>query len=90
MKTAEDCFKHAIKRARERYGLWLTTNELKILSEQVKTNRALHLKTESRTRTHWLVEDKYIVVYNKNLQAITTFLPPECIYNYLGNHHYGN
>jgi hypothetical protein len=82
-KTKDDCHRHAIKRARERYQVWFTQEEMKRLSDKVGKAGSLHLLTESVSRTHWLIDDQYIVVYNKNLRAITTFLPPECIFNYL-------
>jgi hypothetical protein len=83
MKTAKDCFKHAIKRARERYDEWFTIKDMERMSLLIRQGKAKHLLNESHSRTHWLIEDKYIVVYNKNLSAITTFLPPEKIFLYL-------
>lgn len=86
MKTAKDCHRHAIKRARERYQAFFTFKEMEDLSKRVRWQKGVkHLLTESGTRTHWLIDDMYIVVYNRNLGAITTFLPPEAIYSYLGN-----
>lgn len=84
MKTAKDCYRHAIKRARERYQMFFTLKEMETLSRRVKNRDAKFLLAESHSRSHWLIDDQYIVVYNKNLGAITTFLPPEAIYNYLG------
>lgn len=89
-KKAKDCHRHAIKRARERYQEFFTYDEIEKMGQLIRQankpgqTRVKHLFTESHTRTHWLVDDKYIVVYNKALQAVTTFLPPESIYAYLG------
>ena len=88
-KTAKDCYRHAIKRARERYDAFFTFDEMEVLSRRIRQcnvpGRAgvVHLLTESGTRTHWLIDDQFIVVYNRNLKAITTFLPPDAIYSYL-------
>lgn len=83
MKTEKDCFRHAIRRARERYDEWFTLKDLERMSTAVRQGRAVHLLTESHSRSHWFLEDKFIVVYNRNLKAITTFLPPETVFNYL-------
>jgi len=64
--------------------------DMRRLSLKVQNRDALYLQTESRSRTHWLLEDQYIVVYNKNLRAITTFLPPDCIMNYLPSRNVGD
>lgn len=89
MKTVKDCHKHAIKRARERYQTWFTFQEMEVLSRRIRQSNVpgaigvKHLLTESGSRTHWLIDGQFIVVYNRNLGAITTFLPPESIYSYL-------
>lgn len=83
VKTADDCRRHAKRRVTERYGVFLSYEEIKELETMIQTRRGLHLKKESNTRSHWLLEDRYIVVYNKNLRAIVTFLPPDAIMNYL-------
>lgn len=82
-KTAKDCHRHAMKRARERYQQFFTLSEMEELSDKVRAGKATHLLTESHSRSHWLIDDQWIAVYNKKLKAITTFLPPECIFNYL-------
>lgn len=73
-----------MKRASERYGAWFTIQEMAELSARVERGEAKFLLRESGTRAHFLIDGVYIVVYNKALDAITTFLPPDCIYNYLG------
>lgn len=84
-KTAKHCYKHAIRRARERYQVFFTIDEMEKLSQRITRREAKHLWTESGSRTHWLLDDQFIVVYNKNTKAITTFLPPEAIWSYLGD-----
>ncbi len=83
MKTVKDCHKHAIRRARERYQAFFTIKEMEQLSRRIRERDAKFLLVESGSRTHWLIDGQYIVVYNKNLNAITTFLPPEAIWNYV-------
>lgn len=87
MKTARDCHKHAIRRARERYQAFFTYKEMEDFGRliQRQDRRAKHLWTESQTRSHFLLDDQFIIVYNKKLRAITTFLPPESIWAYIGD-----
>lgn len=82
-KTAKHCYRHAIQRARERYQVFFTLDEMEKLSRRIQRGEGKHLWTESGSRTHWLIDDQFIVVYNKNIKAIATFLPPENIFNYL-------
>lgn len=84
-KTVKDCHRHAIKRARERYDIWINEGDLIAMADLIRKGKreAKHLMNESFSRTHWLIKDQYIVVYNKNLNCITTFLPPESIFGYL-------
>lgn len=85
-KTVRDCHRHAIKRARERYDIHINDADLIQMADLIRKGRrgeAKHLLNESVSRTHWLIKDQYIVVYNKSLSCITTFLPPESIFLYL-------
>lgn len=82
-KTPRDCYRHAMRRARERYDSWFTFDDLERMGRGIRQGKAKHLLNESHSRSHWLVDDMYIVVYNNQLRAITTFLPPENIYSYL-------
>lgn len=82
-KTVADLHKHAAKRALERYHEFFTLKDMEDLSRSIQQGEAKFLLNESHSRSHWLIQDKFIVVYNKHLKAITTFLPPESIWCYL-------
>lgn len=85
-KTVKDCHRHALKRAKERYEMWFTEADLDKMARDIRCGNkcgARHLLNESGSRSHWLLYDQYIIVYNKNLKCVTTFLPPESIYQYL-------
>jgi len=82
-KSRMDYFRHAKKRAFERYGLSLSSDDWERLNRQVVNGKGLLLLSESNNRTHWLLEDQYIVVYEKSRKGIVTFLPPEMIMSYL-------
>lgn len=86
-KTREIQFKHAQKRARERYGLFLTFEDymsfVNLIREGTSSKRVLPLGRESISRSHFLIDDMYIVVYDKTRQSIATFLPADAINNYL-------
>ncbi len=51
--------------------------------KKIQTKKADFLGRESNTRTHWMVNDYLIAVYDSKRQSIATFLPPEAINNYL-------
>lgn len=89
-KTRNHLYTHASRRFAERYGESLTRERWEGLCRIVRTthngdgNGATLLFKESNTRFHYLIEDKFIAVYDKARGAISTFLPPENIYSYLG------
>lgn len=84
-KTADVLFHHAQKRALQRYDLELSRHEYDRMISAIRNHHDVNfLKRESYSRTHWLVFDKYIVVYNNVAKGIATFLPPEAIWGYLG------
>lgn len=84
-KTIEHLFKHARRRALTRYGLELSRQEYNAICLAIKTGakNATFLVRETNSRTHWLINDTYIVVYDKNIGGVSTFLPPDAIHNYL-------
>jgi hypothetical protein len=82
-KNAFDCRIHAQKRARERYDLYITVADIVKLEEKIRAGEAKKLLEESNSRRHYLIDDQWIVVYNRKLQAITTFLPPDAIFGYI-------
>ena len=85
MKTKEILFKHAKKRAAERYDLELTWQMFERYNHKIRMNdkSCYPLAKESLRLTHWLIDDTYIVIYDKQRHAIVTFLPPDAIHNYL-------
>lgn len=74
---------HARRRAKERYNLFLSEEDIEKMNERIRGGDAKHLMTESLTRAHFLVDDFLIAVYNSKLKSIATFLPPQCIFQYL-------
>lgn len=82
-KTLEDQYRHARNRAVERYGLSLTKELYQEMISEIQRGKASFLFKESNTRTHWLVKDQFIVVYDRARRSIATFLPPDNIHAYL-------
>ena len=90
MKTREILFKHAKRRAVERYEFEIDQNTFENFNHRIMeysknriANGILFLKKESNRLVHYLIDDIYIVVFCKQRKAITTFLPPDAIHNYL-------
>lgn len=83
IKTRYMQYVHAKRRAQERYDLWIDEKVYFDMVEEIQQKKAEFLGRESNTRTHWLVRDIYIVVYDSSRQSIATFLPPDAIWNYL-------
>lgn len=74
--------KHAIKRAKERYDLYLSENDLQRISALIRYNCAMLVRNESHTRSHFIVRYKgeYLyAVYGNLIKTIHTFLPSEKI-----------
>lgn len=68
---------HTKRRAAERYGLSLTTLQLKVLERQIREGRALLIERQSLTRALWLVDhegQKIRVIHHKG-RGIVTALP---------------
>lgn len=82
-KTREHLYKHARKRAMERYHLDLTPALYEEMITLIQRNKCFSLGKESVTRSHFMIHSQYIVVYDCKRKAISTFLPPEAIWNYL-------
>ena len=70
-------------RALQRYDLDLDLGTWANFGNLCQPGRAKFLKMESASRSHWLIHDQFIVVYNKKLGGICTFLPPEAIWEYI-------
>lgn len=77
-KTRKDLFRHAKKRAKERYDLSLTNEDLNALVKLIQNNKGIFVKRMSLNRTMFLVEYKnqnLKVVYDKARHAVVTLLP---------------
>lgn len=85
MTKSESQRKHAKLRARERYDIWLEDRDYDALVEQITSNRARHVYTESQRIGHFIVnhEDReMLAVYDRNRKTIATFLPLEALKGY--------
>lgn len=82
-KTKDILFKHARRRIRERYDIWLDHAMYDRMIVDIQKEIACFLGRESHTRTHWMLDGFLIAVYDSKRSAISTFLPPEAIDNYL-------
>jgi hypothetical protein len=76
-------FKHAQRRLRERYDVWIDEKEYEQMILDIQKQKGEFLGYESNSRTHWLINGYLIAVYDKTRKSIATFLPPEAINNYL-------
>lgn len=73
-------FRHACRRACERFGLRLTENDIWEIIRKIQNNDAEHLYKQSNRVSHFLLtydEQKMIVVYDKLRNMVVTFLEPE-------------
>lgn len=69
---------HAIRRARERYGLGLTVWDLRDLASDIQENRAVLLDRQKDGSTAWMLPCKGVmvrVVIDRTFYFIKTFLP---------------
>lgn len=75
-------FRHAVKRARERYGLELDRDQYMVLCQQIQDGVGEYLGRQSNRLTVWRIGYggcSYNVVYDKQRHRIVTFLPPGII-----------
>lgn len=82
-KTADDLFRHAKKRALQRYGVEITPGRMNALVKEIHENKSVMLLRESNNRSIHFVSDFFLVVYDKSKRTIATFLPPEALKGYL-------
>lgn len=81
-KRIKDTSQHAINRARERYGLNLSKNDLQRIAALIRDGCALSLGKESNSRSHFVVryQEQYLyTVYGNLIKTVHTFLPATCI-----------
>ena len=69
---------HAIKRAKERYGLNLSIEDIKRIELRIRNqSECFFLDRQSKTRSTWLVRTEgviAVVIYNNNQKCLSTFL----------------
>lgn len=77
-----DAMRHAIRRAKERYGLELGQHDLERISALIRDGCALLVDDQSHTRKFYVVrhEGEYLpVVYGAKIRTLHTFLPQEVL-----------
>lgn len=81
MSKAKSQIKHAQMRARQRYGLHLTRNDIVDVAQACRARRgtiSATKQTNTRTIIHLIWNDHEIkVAYDKSRGTIATFLPLE-------------
>lgn len=82
-KTKWHLYKHASRRIRQRYGVWIEEPEWNRMNRDIQQGKAQFLGRESHSRSHWMIDGYLIAVYDNKRQGIATFLPPEAINNYI-------
>ena len=74
---------HSIKRARERYGVFLSKEDIYKICKNIRNNNTISVGKDGRitnTRSFHIVEylgNRYNVVYDRERQTLSTFLPKE-------------
>lgn len=83
MNKTKTQVRHSIKRAEERYGSKFSENDIYLICKKIRKNDILSLGNYSRitnTRSFHIVEylgKIYNVVYDRERQTLSTFLPKE-------------
>ena len=71
---------HSIKRARQRYGIWLKGSDLINISRSIFYGKSLVLKSFNDHCLKCLINykgNRFLVIYDKNEGMTRTFLTPE-------------
>jgi len=77
-----DARRHAIRRAKERYGLELGLHDLERISALIRDGCAMLVDSQSHTRKFYVVrhQGEYLpVVYGAKIRTLHTFLPQEVL-----------
>ena len=73
---------HTIRRAKQRYKLDLTRNDLARMASLVKRRQGCCIERISLTRSVWLISfkgcEELVVLYDKSRKIIETVLPKDC------------
>lgn len=93
-KTPFHLRRHAIKRAKERYELSLSSADIKDISSLIKSDdrdktKIKFLCKQSNRISHWKVfykEQWILVVYDKNRNTVVSFLPKDVPDDYYERH----
>lgn len=79
MDKKQGQLRHARRRARERYGLHLTDDQVRSIANRIKDGEAQVLRRPTCRiwiyRVHWQRRD-LIAAYDRKRQTIASFLPP--------------
>lgn len=78
----QDFFKESRKIVLDGYNIAIDETAYKSMIRKIQEGECLLLERESKRKTHWLIDDKFIAIYNKSFKSLN-FLPPEAIDNYL-------
>jgi hypothetical protein len=79
-KTSKVLRNHVRRRALERFGLQITTEDIEELNKSIQQNRARFVDRQSNNVTRWVVPLKDIsvgVAYDKQRKCIRTVMPVE-------------
>ena len=79
-KTPTDLRRHAKMRARQRYGLDLSFEEIEWIEQSIRDQKSTFIRKESNTVTKhrvWFKDQWITVLYNKKLRALCSVVPPE-------------
>jgi hypothetical protein len=71
---------HAVNRAKERYDLELSVDDLKQIANKIRKGKSRFVAAETLRITKHLVEHKgvvLLVVYEKNMNSVCSFLLQE-------------
>lgn len=83
MKHTENCENHSIKKAKTRYDLYLTHEDIKRMAKLIQKGKSQSIinvgrRTRSRSFHKLFYKDTWLrVVYSKTMKTIVTILPPE-------------
>lgn len=86
-KTPRDLRKHAIRRAKERYNISFSNEDIRVFSKliQKQDQSVKFICKQSNRISHWQInynEQILYVVYDKTRHTIVTFLPKDVTQNY--------
>lgn len=84
-KTRANLIAHTKQRFLERYQIQINSAQIKSWNQDIQSQKenVKFLGKQSLSRTFYVIDEKYYVVYNKNLKSICTALTPEMMQSQL-------